>query len=145
MKRLALFAWFGLLLVGCNAPSPQPSATQLLGAPTSLRVAGSVIRLEAQARQKNNHFALALQVRGQAAALRSLKLTSVYVVTGGGVWSNDLQKTRLYPCAASPSCLKASTQGQKLGVKAGQDVQVVLNVQHAGKQYWLRDTRVAVR
>ncbi|MEW6422669.1 MAG: hypothetical protein AB1511_13220 [Deinococcota bacterium] len=147
MRRVWLFPVATVLLAACGglASPPAPMASDLLGAPTALQIAGRSLRAEALPALAGNTFNVRVRVQASAAPLPSLAVTGVYVVTEDGVWTATSTQSERQDCGPKV-CLQGTGRGAARGLRPGEGVQVVVSLKDAkGRVLWLRDPRAQIR
>lgn len=142
-KATLLLAALALPLSACGSvgTAAGPSAGELLRAPTSLNLAGRTLSAAARPVLNGNQLTASVQIVSSATVL-PLNVESVYLITQGGVWNTEARwKAR----SCGEGCRMVQGQGPAQGLRAGENVQVVLHLtDSAGRNFWLRDSEAAV-
>lgn len=143
MKRAVLLL-SALVLAGCSAPPVPTPTVELLGAPVTLNVGGSVVTAQAVPAVQQGTFRVQVRIGTQRAPRPALLVTGVYVVTGGGVWKGAVSPDQRSVCPLA-ACVQGTASGSAAGLRAGQTVQVVARVQDTrGQTLWLRAPTVKI-
>lgn len=131
-------------LVACGAVPTPPLTGDLLGAPTSLNVAGRVVTARATPTVQGQTFRVRVRVQTARPPLPSLKVTGIFVVTDAGVWKAGVASGARLVCGAR-MCVQGLASGPAGSIRQGEDVQVVARLQDGqGRVLWLRDKGVRV-
>lgn len=143
MKR-CLTAALTLLLVGCGSVSTAPTAGQLLDAPSTLNVGGTLLGASAWPTLSNTVLSVRVRVQSARSALPPrLSINTVYVVTNDGVWSTPLSSSLQWKCGSG--CALGVGRGPAGDLQVGQGVQVVLGLSDAqGRSFLLRSGQAKI-
>ncbi|BDP42240.1 hypothetical protein DAETH_22090 [Deinococcus aetherius] len=146
MRRLWLLPVAAALLGACGTlGTPEPTAGDLLAAPTTLQVGGRSLRAEATPTLGDDTFQVRVRVQAKHAPIPVLKVTGVYVVTEDGVWNAPVGARDRKDCG-DDRCLQGTGRGAAEGLRSGEGVQVVVSLKdEKGRVLWLRDARASIQ
>jgi len=142
MRRVLLLLTM-LALAGCSAPQAPTPTVELLGAPATLNVSGTLVTALAMPTVRIGTFKVQVRLHADRSLGPGLRLTGVYVVTDAGVWKGAVGSAQRSACGST--CLQGKASGSATGLRAGQTVQVVARVQDGqGRALWVRAPKVTV-
>ncbi len=146
MMRLWPVPVVAALLGACGTlGTPEPTAGDLLTAPTTLQVGGRSLRAEATPSLTEDTFRVRVRVQTKRAPIPDLKVTGVYVVTEDGVWNAPVAARDRRDCGQD-RCLQGTGRGAADGLHSGEGVQVVVSLKdEKGRVLWLRDARASIQ
>lgn len=125
-------------LAGCGGAPPAVQAGDLLDAPTTLNLGGTLLSADALPMVGNDVLKVQVKVRAQRSALPAVRLTNVYAVTTDGVWSAALTPVAASKCGGT--CALAVGRAPANGIRPGDGVQIVIGMQdQMGRSYLLRN------
>lgn len=131
-------------LVACGSAQAPPLTGDLLGAPTTLNVAGRVVTAQATPTVRGDGFRVQVRVQSARPPLPTLNVTGIFMVTDSGVWKAAVPSGARRVCGAR-MCVQGTATGSAAGIRSGEDVQVVTRLQDGqGRVLWLRDADVKV-
>lgn len=146
MRRFWLWTALAAVLGACGTlGTPEPTAGDLLAAPTTLQVAGRSLRAEATPTLGDATFRVRVQVQTKRGRVPALTVTGVYVVTEDGVWNAPVAARDRQDCGQA-RCLQGTVRGAADGLRPGEGVQVVVSLKDdRGRLLWLRDARASIQ